>query len=117
MAFERAMLSGDIFASSSLKFLATVLVLMFEHSQMFFVQLVSFGNEFAVPVIVPDFVSADEQDRRPAWVEGEGNPVGFTAVLSSQLLHVREFRGLDAVDVRPTKCGAALAENFNRGTN
>jgi hypothetical protein len=79
------------------------LVLIPQYFQMFFVQPISYGNKFFVPAVVSHFISAKEENRRPARVKGEENPIGFASVLSPKFLHVWKFRVLDSIDVRPTE--------------
>src|SRR5574337_785767 len=62
LAWERARASGDIFAWSSLKFLAIDRSFLLQCGQVLIVELVRNGNGFFVPPVIAGFVTANQQD-------------------------------------------------------
>src|SRR6266403_1753807 len=103
LASERARAPGDIFASSSRKFLAIEQSLPSEHFQMFVVQPIRYRHKLLVPPALARFVPADQQNCSAPRVEGEQHTVGPSSVLNAQFLHVGVLRGRYGVHVRPTQ--------------
>src|SRR5216684_215729 len=85
---ERARAAGDIFASSSRKFLAIEQSLPSERFQMFVVQPIGYRHKLLVPTTLARLISADQQNRSASRVECEQDTVGSTSVLNAQFLHV-----------------------------
>src|SRR5580692_10844070 len=119
LASERARDSGDILASSSRKFLAISHSLLFflNRPQMLGVDLVGTWHKLLIPAIVSGLIAANQQNCHTARIEGEKRAVRPSAMLSSQLLHVRILRGGNQVSMRSSQTRAAFAEEVYAGSD
>src|SRR5437016_6771161 len=103
LASERARAPGDIFASSSRKFLAIEQSLPSERFQMFVVQPIRYRNKLLVPPALARFVPANQQNCSAPWVKSEHHTVGPSPVLNAQFLHVGVLRGRYGVHMGPAE--------------
>jgi hypothetical protein len=115
LASERARASGDIFASSSRKFLAIKQSLSSQCFLMFVVQPIGYRNKLLVPTAPPCFVSADQQNCSASRIEGEQYTVGAAPVLNPQFLHVGVLRGRYGVHMGPAQCRAEAPKQVYLG--
>jgi hypothetical protein len=77
------------------------------------VEIVGYGDHLGVPCLpAVGLVTADEQDRGAAWVEGEEDT--NVRAERSQLLHVRVTRTFDRVHQRPTEGRTVLLQDVGR---
>ena len=67
---------------------------------MFVVELVSERDEPLVESFITGLAPADQQDRRPTWIESVEHAVRITCVLHPQLSHVGMTRRFDSRAVR-----------------
>src|SRR5258707_14796340 len=88
LAFERARAPGDIFPSSSRKFLAIEQSLPSERFKMFLVQPIGHRHKLLVPTTLARLISADQEDRSSPRVESKQHAVGLSPMLNTQFLHI-----------------------------
>src|SRR5437667_9063449 len=81
LAFERARALGDIFASSSRKFLAIEQSLPSERFQMLVVQPIGNRHKLLVPAALAGFVPANQQNCSAPRVESKQHAVGLSSML------------------------------------
>src|SRR5216684_559234 len=103
LASERARAPGDIFASSSRKFLAIEQSLPSECFQMFVVQPIGHRHKLLVPTALARFVPTNQQNCSASRIEGEQDTIGSSSMLNAQFLHVGVLRGRYGVHMGPAK--------------
>ncbi|CDW96118.1 hypothetical protein THICB2_730197 [Thiomonas sp. CB2] len=82
--------------------------------QVLVVQRVCLWNELLVPRIVPGLIRPNQQNCRPAWIEGVQRSVWPPIVLCSQLSHVSMPRTLDATAVRHAQVRSSIFKQPDR---
>jgi|SRR5579872_4233712 len=81
------------------------------------VNLVSAWNKIVVPAVVSGLIAADQQNRNASRIEGKKCAVWASAMLGSQLLHVRMLRSSNQVDMWTSQAGSTFAEKIHAGSN
>jgi hypothetical protein len=81
------------------------------------VDLVGTWYKLLIPAIVSRLVAADQQNGNAARIEGKKRAVRPSAMLSSQLLHIRIPRRRNHVSMRPSQTRPALTEKVDAGSD
>jgi hypothetical protein len=117
-ASERARAAGDIFARSSLNFLAIAdQPFLSQHRHVLVVEPVRQRHELLVPAIVARLVSANQQDRRSTRIERVEHAVRAASMLDTKLAHVRVPGARDAGAMRVAQVRAARFQQSDRGVD
>src|ERR1700729_471498 len=87
-------------------------------SQLFEMRLVTCIRRRDQPLVKPRLarpalISRDQQDRTTLRIESESYPPNAAIRPKSQFLHVRKFRTVQRIDMRPTELGAVNFKQSN----
>lgn len=64
-------------------------------------KIVSNGHELLIPVGIASFVSADQKESSPSWIEREQDPEMSLIHLAPQLFHISMARAGDYIGMGP----------------